>query len=131
MVPAVPETRPMPLFGFYTNNDIYALLQQVVANQAVILANQAKGAKQMSQISDAVAALQSQVTQSTTVEQSALTLIQGIAAQLAAALANAADDAAAVAAVGAVNTQLQTSAQALAAAVAANTPAAPPAPPAP
>jgi hypothetical protein len=48
----------------------------------------------MSQISDAVAALQAQVTAQTTVEQSAITLIQGIAAQLAAALANAADDAA-------------------------------------
>jgi hypothetical protein len=107
------------------NNEIVALLQQVLVNQSRILASQTQGIKLMSQISDAVAALQAQVTQSTSVEQSALTLIQGIAAQLAAALANAADDASAVAAVTAVNSQLQTSASALAAAVAANTPATP------
>jgi hypothetical protein len=94
----------------------------VLANQARILANQNQGLKLMSQISDAITALQTQVAQNTSVESSALTLIQGIAAQLAAALANATDDTAAVAAVTAVNTQLQTSAAALAAAVAANTP---------
>ena len=107
------------------NREVVALLQQVIANQQRILANQTQGLKLMSQISDAVAALQAQVTQNTSVEGSALTLIQGIAAQLAAALANASDDTAAVAAVTAVNAQLQTSASALAAAVSANTVAAP------
>jgi hypothetical protein len=115
----------MSLFGFITLGDLNVLLQQVLANQVVILANQAKGANTMSAISDAVAALQTQVTQQTTVEQSAITLIQGIAAQLTAALANSADDTAAVAAVAAVNQTLQTSAAALAAAVAANTTPAP------
>lgn len=81
----------------------------------------------MSAISDAVAALQTQVAQQTTVEQSAVTLINGIAAQLTAALANAKDDAAAVAAVTAITSQLQTSATGLSTAVSANTPAPPPA----
>jgi hypothetical protein len=76
----------------------------------------------MSALSDAVAALSTQVAQQTTVEQSAITLINGIAAQLAAALANAADADAAVAAVTALTTQLQTDATSLAADVAANTP---------
>jgi hypothetical protein len=79
----------------------------------------------MSAISDAVAALQAQVTQQTTVEQSAITLIQGIAQQLAAALANASDDTAAVAAVTAITQTLQSDSTSLAAAVSANTPVAP------
>ncbi len=66
--------------------------------------------------------LTAQVAQNTTVEGSALTLIQGLAAQLAAAGSNPT-------ALAALQTQLKTSADALAAAVAANTPAAP-APPA-
>jgi hypothetical protein len=64
-------------------------------------------------------ALTAQVAQNITVEQSAVTLIQGLAAQIAAAgtdpvaLAN-------------LQSQLNTSATALAAAISANTPAAPP-----
>lgn len=118
----------MPVFGFVTNNELAALLQQVLVNQARIIANQVQGAKHMSQISDAVAGLTTQVAANTTVDGSALTLIQQIAAMLTAALANAADDAAAVAAVTALTAQLKTSADPLAAAVAANTPTAPPAP---
>jgi hypothetical protein len=64
--------------------------------------------------------LQAQVTQTTTVEASAVTLIQGIAAALQAALA--ANDPAKV---QAIVDQLSTSASALAAAVTANTPPAP------
>ena len=82
----------------------------------------------MSQISDAVAALQTQVTQQTTVEQSAITLIQGIVAQLQAALDNAKDDGAAVAAVEALTAQLQTSASALSTAVSAVPPQPAPSP---
>jgi hypothetical protein len=72
--------------------------------------------------------LQTQVQQTTDVEQSAITLLNGLAAQLAAAIAaaNNGDSAA----LPTLQAQLQTSAAALAAAVAANTPAAPP-PPAP
>jgi hypothetical protein len=61
-----------------------------------------------------LAALQAQVAENTAVETSAVTLIQGIAAQLAAAQ----DDPAAVAA---LVDQLNASADALAAAVSANT----------
>lgn len=62
-------------------------------------------------------ALTSQVAQNVSVEQSAVTLIQGLAAQIAAAGTDPA-------ALAALQTQLNTSATALAAAVAANTPAA-------
>lgn len=63
-------------------------------------------------------ALTAQVTQSTTIEQSAITLIQGMAAQIAANVNSPA-------ALTALSQQLSTSATALAAAVTANTPAAP------
>ena len=72
-------------------------------------------------IAQAMAALQSQVAANTSAEASAVTLIQGIASQLAAA--NAANDPNAVAALTA---QLQTSCTSLAAAVVANTPSAQP-----
>lgn len=65
-------------------------------------------------------ALTTQVAQNTAVEASAVTLIQGLAAQLA---ANATDPVA----IAALATQLNTSATALAAAITANTPVAPPA----
>ena len=71
-------------------------------------------------VSANLAALEAQVAQSISVEASAVTLIQGIAAQLAAALASGTD-----AALPALVAQLNTSATALAAAVSANTPAAP------
>ena len=63
--------------------------------------------------------LTAQVAQNTSLEASAVTLIQGIAAQLAA-------DQNDPAAVAALSTQLNNSATALAAAITANTPAAPP-----
>jgi hypothetical protein len=62
-------------------------------------------------------ALVAQVTANTTVEGSAITLIQGLAAQLAANPTPAQ--------VSALSSQLKTSADALAAAITANTPAAP------
>ncbi len=75
----------------------------------------------MSEISDAVAALQAQVTAETTVEQSAITLIQGLVQKVNDAIANAADAAAAVTAVQAVTAAVKASSDPLAAAVAANT----------
>jgi len=66
-------------------------------------------------------ALQDQVQQTTTVEQSAVTLIQGLAAQIS---ANATDPAA----IAQLAQQLKTSSDALAAAITANTPAANPNP---
>jgi hypothetical protein len=71
-------------------------------------------------------ALKDQVTQSTTVEQSAITLITGIASQLAQVSAQLAAAGADTAALDGIRTNLQTSAAALAAAVTANTPSAPP-----
>ena len=68
--------------------------------------------------------LTTQVAANTSVEQSAITLIEGIAAQLAAAGTDPAK-------LEALKTQLTASATALAAAITANTPVAPPAPPAP
>ncbi len=71
------------------------------------------------QVSQNFLALQAQVAQTTTVEASAVTLIQGLASQLAAAIAaNSNGD---TAALPALQSQLQTSAAALAAAVTANT----------
>jgi len=73
----------------------------------------------------AFADLQAQITANTNTENSALQLINGIAAQLKTAIANGAspDD------LEALVTQLQTSASPLAAAVAANTVTPPPPPP--
>ena len=67
-------------------------------------------------------ALTAQVAQNTSVEASAVTLIQGLASQLAAAGTDPV-------ALATLQSQLQTSASALAAAITANTPAASPAPP--
>ncbi len=77
----------------------------------------------MGQLEDKIAQLQAQVAATTTVEQSALVLIQGLAANLSAAVGDAT-------AVQAVIDQMNASASALSAAVTANTPAAttPPAP---
>jgi hypothetical protein len=71
-------------------------------------------------LADSLAALSQQVTETTSVEASAVTLIQGLSAQLT----EVANDPAAVTALAA---KLKTSADALAAAITANTPAAPPA----
>lgn len=79
----------------------------------------------MSDFENQLAALQAQVAQNITVEQGAITLINGLASQLA---ANAHDPAA----IQAIAASLQTSAAPLAAAITQNTPAATPpaAPPA-
>jgi chromosome segregation ATPase len=77
-----------------------------------LLKNQ--GDKAMSAVDD----LAKQVEANTTIEQSAITLIQGLSAQLSAAATDPAK-------VTALASQLSSSATALAAAIAANTPAAP------
>ncbi len=74
--------------------------------------------KVMGTTNPALAALQAQVAQNTTVETSAVALIQGLAAQIAAAGTDPAG-------LAALTTSLNTSATALAAAITANTPAAP------
>ena len=75
----------------------------------------------MSTVDAALAGLQSQVAENTSVEGSAVTLIQGIAAQLAALIAAGNNDPALVT----LTNNLNASATALAAAVTANTPATP------
>ena len=98
---------------FTPNFDTLAEQQAEMINMLSMLLKQ--DTKIMSALSD----LQAAVAQTATVEASAVTLIQGIAAQLAAAIA--ANDPAALTA---LQTQLTTSATALAAAVTANTPSA-------
>ena len=78
---------------------------------------------QLETIMSALDDLKAQVAATVTVEQSAVTLIQGIAAQLEAALANSASPDPAIADLTA---QLKTGADALAAAVAANPDPVPP-----
>lgn len=76
----------------------------------------------MSAITDSLDALNAKVTELETVEQSAITLLQGLKAALDAALALG-DPAAIVAAVQDVANKIGTDTQALADAVIANTPA--------
>lgn len=109
-------------------NALTSELGAIRTQLAKILANQTTEIKSMSDISDAVAALTVKVTKVQGTEASALTLIQGIVAQLNEAIANAADAAAAVTAVKALTAQLGASDDPLAAAVVANQPPTPPAP---
>lgn len=119
--------------------DSLIVLLQVVTLAAIVgvglkLGVLSKGIKRnMAAIDDELTALQAQVATDTTVEQSAVTLINGISAQIAAAVAAAQAAGATpaqLAEITAITTSLGTNNTALAAAVAANTPAAP-APPAP
>ena len=111
-------------FETYTSR----VLEEIQATQArhTELLNQLLGKED--EMKADLTTLTAQVAQNTSVEASAVTLIQGIAAQLAAAIAsnNPAE-------LDALQAQLATSATALAAAITANTPQAPapPAPPAP
>jgi len=100
---------------FIHNADPTGKLDQIVS---MLQAIQSQGGT----MSAAMDALTAQVAQNTSVISSALTLIQGFAAQLAAAGTDPA-------ALAALQASLQQSDDALAAAVAANTPAAPPATP--
>jgi GAF domain-containing protein len=77
-------------------------------------------------IQAALATLNTTVTNLTTVNASAIALLNGLTAQYAAALANAASDADAVAAVTAINTAVGAQTTSLASAVTTNTPAATP-----
>lgn len=80
--------------------------------------------KDMSTSAQALAALQAQVAQNTNIEASAVTLIEGLAAQIAAAGTDPV-------ALAALTSSLNASATSLAAAITANTPPVPPvAPPA-
>jgi small-conductance mechanosensitive channel len=86
-----------------------------------LLARAAREERIMSALQDSIDTLTQQVTQQTTVEQSAITLINGIAAQLA-ALQSSTVDADAAVAIGKLRDQFAASATALTSAVTANTP---------
>jgi hypothetical protein len=109
------------LSQYAASENILAAIQQVLDNQAAIAAQLDSLLKGQTIMAQDLTALQAAVTNETTVTASAVTLIQGIAAQLTAALAAGADPVA----LAAMATQLNASAAALAAAVTANTPAAP------
>lgn len=104
------------MFFIWTGMEYNDLIARLTRIENAINGMVKTEAKIMSALTD----LQAQVTANTTVEGSAVTLIQGIAKQLADAIA--AGDPAALAA---LSTNLKTSADALAAAVAANTQAPP------
>ena len=96
-------------------------LSEIILRLAAIEARLAiQGEMTMSAIDD----LTTQVAANTSVEASAVQLIQGIASQLSAAGTDPSK-------LAALTSQLNASAAALSAAILANTPAAPPAPPAP
>jgi len=98
------------------------LLEQVAINQLFVVNLLNQLGTQMTALDTAVAQLQAEVTAETAVEQSAITLINGIAAQIAAAIAAAqGDDTQAVANVQAAVASMQSSSQGLAAAVASQT----------
>jgi len=98
---------------------VLAQLGQISTQQQLLLSNQQSILALLSQTQKEVTMtldqLQAQVQQTTTVEQSAITLIQGLAAQLAAAATDPAK-------VQALADQLKASSDALAAAITANTP---------
>jgi hypothetical protein len=99
-----------------------------VSSLSQILAGIVRLEKQMALLDDQITALTAQVEANTTVEKSALALIQGFAAQLAAAVAAASAAGATptqLAALNALGTTIKANDDELAAAVAANTVAAP------
>lgn len=100
-------------------NEINAKLDRLLAQQAVQTGVEARMAKTLDDVLADVAA-------ETTVTQSAITLLQGLKAQLDAAIA--AGD---LTKVQAIADGIEANTASLSAAVIANTPAAPPAPPAP
>jgi hypothetical protein len=101
---------------------IVLLLILVIALQIVSLIQQRRIMSTTGSLPQDVLDLQAAVGQETTVEQSAIALLQGLSAQLTAALASGNP----VAAVEAVVTSMNTNQTALAAAVVANTPASAP-----
>jgi hypothetical protein len=120
-----PDTRDflMRLFGPSppTTTRIEAMFAQILANQTM-------EQTAMAALDDDLTALQAQIATDATVEASAVTLIQGIAGQVAAATAAALAAGATpaqLATLTGLTTSLAANDTALAAAVAANTPAAP------
>lgn len=111
-------------FFFWTKNDYDAMmsaLNQIIALQMKILSQQQQVLKQERNVMSALDDLKTQVQANTDLEMSAVSLIEGIAKQLADAIES--DD---TEAITQLSQQLQASATGLAAAIAANTPQATP-----
>jgi hypothetical protein len=109
---------------FWTRPDydlLVNMLGHVITQQQQTQALLTQVLKQEKNVMSALDDLQSQVNANTNLEQSAITLIQGIAKQLSEAINN--NDSAALQQLA---SQLQSSAAALGSAIAANTPAADP-----
>lgn len=96
-------------------------LARIEEKLATLIAN---GERQMATVQEAMDALTAEVARNTSVDESAVLLMNGLADQLAALLA-AGDPAALVAGIEGIVAKLKTDNDALAAAVVANTPAAP------
>jgi len=115
-------------------NLFHRVMEQAENNNRVVLERLTQIERKIMALQDNITALQTEVANNTSVESSAVTLIQGLATQLAAALATAS-------AAGATPAQLQSLTDlqttltandaALAAAVTANTPVTPTPTPAP
>jgi predicted transcriptional regulator len=109
-------------FFFWTREDYDALmgtLRRIEAHQREMRMGMQKHFHRQETLMSALDDLAAQVEKNTSLEASAVTLIQGIATQLKEALARNDN-----AAITALTQQLATNAEALAAAVSANTPAA-------
>ena len=104
----------MNLFDFLASKKIDQILMIVQDIQTIVKDIQSKGVKETMTLDE----LKTQVDANTSVEQSAITLINGLAAQIAAVATDPAK-------VQALADELKTSATALSTAITANTPAAP------
>jgi hypothetical protein len=106
------------MFGLVTNSQLLAALNAIATVQARQTATLAAILTQGKTLMTSVADVQADVTAQTTVIGSAVTLLQGLSAQLAAAGTDPA-------ALDAIKASLDANTAALAAAVVANTPGAP------
>jgi hypothetical protein len=105
--------------------DILRSLARIEGNISILLATLSNVRGTMAKLDDDIAALQAEVTQETSVTESAIALLDGIPKMIADAVAAAQAAGATpeqLAAIEALSTSLQTQTTNLAAAVAANTP---------
>ena len=134
----MPSSRPTPLGVILSRMQVNVTLSVDLDQIATVLQflsgkfNSLE--KLMAALDDAISALQAEVAKQTTVDASAVTLIQGLATQLAAALAAAANAGATTAqlsALTALQTALANNDTSLGASVSANTAPVAPVPPTP
>lgn len=117
--------------GVRNQEQIISLLQGIDSKQQIIINVTKEVIRIMSKLDDSIKELQDKVSAETTVEQSAIALLNGIPALIAdavtkASAAGATDDQ--LKALTDLSASIQTSSEGLAAAITANTPAPAPAP---